>query len=255
MHAHVLPGIDDGPEDVEGSIAMVEAAEGAGVEMLVATPHVREDHPEVRPDELPARVSALTADLSERGIAVSVLSGAEVALTRAIDMSDSELRGVSLAGNGRDLLIETPYAPLTSMFEEVLEDLIRRGFRLTLAHPERSSTLQEGPDRLASLVGRGVLTQVTGASLALPRRSRSRRLALRMLSRRWCHVLASDSHGLQLRRPDLRDSLVIAERGRAAPSAELRWMVRDAPRAIVAGHELPPRPSGQTRQLPFSVRR
>jgi len=255
MHAHVLPGIDDGPDDLEGSLAMVEAAELAGVGTLVATPHIREDHPEVRPDELAGRVAELRDELRARAIDVSVLSGGEVAVTTAIDMSDAELRLVTLGGNGRDLLIEAPYAPLTAMFDTVLDDLRARGFRLTLAHPERNSTIQEEPERLASLVNHGVLIQVTGGSLARPRRSRARKLALRILSRRWCHVLASDSHGLELQRPNLRETLRIAQDERAAPTAELQWMVRDAPSAILAGEELPPRPAARPRRLAFGRRR
>lgn len=255
MHAHVLPGIDDGPEDLEGSLAMVEAAERAGVGVLVATPHIREDHPEVRPDELAGRVAELGDELRVRGIDVSVLSGGELAITSGIDMSDAELRLVTLNGNGRDLLIEAPYAPLTPMFETVLDDLTARGFRLTLAHPERNSTFQEDIERLAPLVRLGVLMQVTGGSLARPRRSRARKMALRMLARRWCHGLASDSHGLELQRPNLRETLRIAERERAATPAELRWMVRDAPTAILAGEELPARPAARPRRLSFGHRR
>jgi len=249
MHAHVLPGIYDGPEDLEGSVAMVEAAEWAGVDVLVATPHVREDHPEVRPDELAGRVAELRDELRTRAIDVSVLTGGEVAVTTAIEMSDAELRLVTFDGNGRDLLIETPYAPLTPMFDAVLDDLSARGFRLTLAHPERNSTFQEEPERLASLVNLGVLIQVTGGSLARPRRSGARRLGLKILRRRWCHVLASDSHGLELQRPNLRETLRIAEREQAAPQAELRWMVDDAPAAILAGDELPARPAARARRL------
>jgi len=38
LHCHVLPGIDDGPETIEGSLALARAAVAAGVRMLVATP-------------------------------------------------------------------------------------------------------------------------------------------------------------------------------------------------------------------------
>ncbi|MEJ7786508.1 MAG: CpsB/CapC family capsule biosynthesis tyrosine phosphatase, partial [Solirubrobacteraceae bacterium] len=47
VHSHVLPGLDDGPPDLVGSIAMAEVAVAAGTRLLVATPHVREDHPDV----------------------------------------------------------------------------------------------------------------------------------------------------------------------------------------------------------------
>ena len=40
LHCHVLPGIDDGPETIDGSVALARAAAAAGTSTLVATPHV-----------------------------------------------------------------------------------------------------------------------------------------------------------------------------------------------------------------------
>jgi protein-tyrosine phosphatase len=49
--AHVLPGIDDGPADLAGSIALARAAAEIGTVTLAATPHVRPDFPDVHVDE------------------------------------------------------------------------------------------------------------------------------------------------------------------------------------------------------------
>ncbi len=40
LHCHVLPGIDDGPATIEGSLALARAAAQAGTRTLIATPHV-----------------------------------------------------------------------------------------------------------------------------------------------------------------------------------------------------------------------
>ena len=45
LHAHVLPGIDDGPSDARGALAMLRAATAAGTGTLAATPHLRSDFP------------------------------------------------------------------------------------------------------------------------------------------------------------------------------------------------------------------
>ena len=39
IHSHVLPGVDDGSEDMEMSLALAEMAADSGVTGLVATPH------------------------------------------------------------------------------------------------------------------------------------------------------------------------------------------------------------------------
>src|SRR4029079_10406648 len=69
LHTHVLPGIDDGPSDLASSVAVAEVAAHGGVRTLVATPHLRADHPGVRPGELADRARELSAHLRERRLA------------------------------------------------------------------------------------------------------------------------------------------------------------------------------------------
>ena len=45
LHSHVLPGIDDGPAAIEGSLAFARAAVDAGITEIVATPHVSSRYP------------------------------------------------------------------------------------------------------------------------------------------------------------------------------------------------------------------
>ncbi len=58
LHCHVLPGLDDGPSNLEFSLAMARAAVDAGIQIIVATPHVRRDYP-VEPEEVEERVAEL----------------------------------------------------------------------------------------------------------------------------------------------------------------------------------------------------
>ena len=39
IHAHILPGMDDGASDWDSALAMAELAVKSGVDTLVATPH------------------------------------------------------------------------------------------------------------------------------------------------------------------------------------------------------------------------
>src|SRR5262249_55913989 len=62
LHCHILPGIDDGPDRIEQSLAMAEDAIADGITHVVATPHASEeyafDYYEVRRlrDDLQARL-------------------------------------------------------------------------------------------------------------------------------------------------------------------------------------------------------
>jgi protein-tyrosine phosphatase len=247
LHCHLLPGIDDGPVTTEESLMLAREAASDGIDVIAATPHLRADHPRVRPLELAGRCDALKDALAAEGSVLEVVPGAEVAVTWALDAAQEDLRLATYGQRGTDALVETPYGPLTSNFEELLFDRFSaRGVRILLAHPERNPTFQQEPERLAELVRRGVLTQITARSLSRSRRrSPVRRLATAMVSEGLAHVLASDSHGVDRRASSLSAGVAAAagiDAGRA------RWMVTDAPAAILAGEPLPPLPPAPRRR-------
>ena len=253
LHCHLLPGIDDGPATLAESVALAAELAADGVRSAAATPHVRPDHPGVVRDELAARRVELQGAIDAAGIALQVLPGAEVDLVYGLELSDDELRDLSLGGNGRDLLVETPYGPISDLFEEQLFSLSLRGFRTLLAHPERNRVFQENPERLVGLAARGVLLQVTAeALLRSPRRSGTGRLATELVERGLASVLASDSHGGDIARESLARGLEAAQE-LVGPQASV--LVEDAPAAILAGRPLPALPQRQSRRGLFGRRR
>jgi protein-tyrosine phosphatase len=248
LHTHVLAGIDDGPEDLAGSVAVAEVAAHGGTRTMVATPHLRPDHPRVQPARLAERAETLTEHLRSRGTPLIVLPGAEVDVELAADLPDAELALATLAGNGVDLLVETPYEPLSPDFQERLLALAGRGFRLTLAHPERNRTFQARPEGVGALVERGVLVQLTARTLG-GRRGATGATARTLFERGWAHVLASDAHAIDTRPPDLGAGLHQAVQAFPHARDELEWMVTEAPRAIIDGRPLPERPARERASL------
>lgn len=61
-------------------------------------------------------------------------------------------------------MIETPSGSVVGL-NEALRDLRTMGFRITLAHPERSPELQRAPVLLAELTRQGVLLQINADAL------------------------------------------------------------------------------------------
>jgi protein-tyrosine phosphatase len=245
LHSHLLPGIDDGAPDLQHALDLARAAADQGTRVLAATPHLRGDFPDVRPDELARRCEEIRGAIAEAGIELEVAQGGEAGVMWAVNASDEELRAVSYGGGGTDLLVETPYGSLNDSFEQLLLSLSDRGYRLLLAHPENNATFQRSPERLRELVQQGVLLQVTARSLIRPDSKKGpRALAEALVREGVVHVLASDAHsGRHLRPPALAAG--------AAAAADLvgedraRWMVEDAPGAILAGEPLPDAPPAE----------
>jgi tyrosine-protein phosphatase YwqE len=44
IHFHLLPGVDDGPADMDETLELARMASAEGTATVVATPHVRSDY-------------------------------------------------------------------------------------------------------------------------------------------------------------------------------------------------------------------
>jgi protein-tyrosine phosphatase len=236
LHSHVLWGIDDGPDTIEGSVALARAAVAAGTRTLVATPHVSRRYPNDAAT-IARLVDELRARLAAEGVPLELLAGAEIALTRLADVDPAQLASMGLGG-GPWLLIECPFAPAVGGLEAILSELQRRGRHILLAHPERCPTFQRDPQMLARLVEGGILTSITAGSLVGDFGEGVRRFALELVRGDLVHNVASDAHDTVRRPPGIADRL--AQAG-LAPLVD--WLTRAAPAAIVNGVEIPPRPT------------
>lgn len=242
LHSHLLPGIDDGPPDLPAALELARAAEAQGTRVLAATPHLRGDFPDVRPEELHGRCEEVRVAIAAAGIELEVAQGGEAGLMWAVHADDDDLRAGSYGARGSDLLVESPYGALTDTFEELLFALTVRGYRVLLAHPENNPTFQAAPERLHALVDRGVLLQVTARSLVRSQRKKGPRpLAEALVRSGRAHVLASDAHsGGDFRPPALAAGVAAA--AELVGEARAAWMAQDAPAAILAGEPLPEAP-------------
>ncbi len=234
LHCHLLPGIDDGPDDLGGTLAMAQLHVKAGVTTVAATPHVSWDMPtEVGAIEL--RLADARAALAAAQIPLKVVRGAEIDVHQAVHLSDEQLRALALGG-GPWLLLEAPLRKGVAL-APVAQALLGRGHRVLIAHPERSPLLQDDPDALRALVRAGAATQVTAGSFAGSFGRTVRDYAERMLEAGLVHSVASDAHDALRRPPGIAVPLEAAGLGDLAP-----LLGQEAPAAILAGDPLPPAP-------------
>jgi len=248
LHTHVLPGIDDGPETLDGSLAFARAAVAAGTRELVATPHIDWTHG-VEPSAVAPGVHDLQRRLDEAEIPIRVRPGAEVAITRAAELDEDALRSLRLGG-GEWLLAECPLSPSATGFEVLLHHLQARGHRIVLAHPERSPAVQRNPELLERLVSAGMLTSITAGSLTGAFGSKVRDTTYELVERGLVHNVASDAHSAERRTPRLRQLVVEADEQLPGLADRLDWLCHDVPRAVLDGGPVPepPGPPPQRRR-------
>ncbi|MFL5887168.1 MAG: tyrosine-protein phosphatase [Thermoleophilaceae bacterium] len=251
LHAHILPGLDDGAPDLEASIAMSMTAVGEGIGTVAATPHVNRDYP-ADPQAMAYAVGALNVALARMEVALAVLPGGELAMATARELDGETLRAFCLGG-GDCLLLESPYGGEVPWLEDMIGDLQERGLRLLLAHPERSPLFQEDPDRLARLVEGGVRCTVNAGSMTGRSGGPARDCVLELFRRGLVHAVSTDAHDNSRRPPRLREGFEALEPDLPGITEQIDWYTNDAPAAILAGDELPGRPKaargGRLRRL------
>jgi protein-tyrosine phosphatase len=199
IHAHILPGLDDGPTTVEESLAMARSAARDGTDVIVATPHYRDMELEHQTGRTIRELSdtlnaALRSDSSRRNApSVRILTG----MTNRLDTSLPELvdsENVITLNRTRFLLVEPPFNRLPLYVEDVIGRLLTQRLVPVLAHPERNTEFQRDPKRLQRLVDNGVIVQIAAGSLTGLNGTGARRAAEGFIRRGMAHVVASEMH-------------------------------------------------------------
>lgn len=240
IHSHIIPALDDGPADMEASVAMGRIAASEGTTTFIATSHNAEASA-VGFGGMQARLAHVQAAWDEAGHGIRLELGVEILLD--YDTLDALKSGRlwTLAGS-RYVLVELPYSPWPSYAERALFDLQLAGYTPILAHPERYSAIQNDPNLLFHLAERGTLAQVTAAALLGEQGSNLRKTADTLVRHRLVQFISSDSHSATSKRrmPLLRDAVAAAALliGEEAATA----MVTANPAAILSHQPLSPAP-------------
>ncbi|MBI4308568.1 MAG: phosphotransferase [Chloroflexi bacterium] len=240
IHTHILPAVDDGPKAMADAVEMVRRAVLDGARTMVATPHAKDVCEHYPNGAIRGVCDALRAELTQAGLEVEVLLAMENPL--ATDLRQQLSVGLQLPyPGGRYVLVELPYISYPPYADEVLFQLQLAGLTPVLAHPERTVLFQRHPSRLAALVSRDVLVQVTAGGLLGHFGPECRSAIEEFLRMGIVHAIASDSHApVGDRGPGLRRAVEAAARVVGPERAEA--LVTAMPQAIVRGAPLPELP-------------
>lgn len=234
LHSHILPGIDDGPESIEQSLALIRAAARNGITHIVATPHI---HPGRYPNTSSSLALAfsdfLTSLPSQEDLGVRFALAAEVRVSDELIYlaSSNQLPALGYWEGDLLVLLEMPHSHIPAGLVKLLEWLGKQNIRPLIAHPERNKDIIRDMSRIQPLVNAGCLFQVTAGALIGQFGEPARIRAEGILKRGLATVLATDTHHIQRRPPNLAEGRAAAEKiiGEGAAWA----LVQENPQKIV----------------------
>ena len=208
IHAHILPGLGDGPTTVEESLEMARMAARDGTRIIVATPHYRDMEVEQQsPGIILELADTLDAELRRdtqrrNSPAARILTGMVHRLDTSLqDLVDSE-NAVTL-NRSRFILVEPLFTRLPSYVDEMIGRLLTQRLVPVIAHPERNIEFQRNPKRLQLMVEDGVMVQLASGSIMGRNGPGAQRAAEQFIRRGIAHVVASEMHSSRAPRSPL----------------------------------------------------
>jgi protein-tyrosine phosphatase len=235
IHCHLLPGIDDGPEELDEALDMARLAVANGITEAIVTPHIHAGRYENTRESVSAATRQFQHCLQEHGIALRLGMAAEIRIGPEL-MTLVEAQQVPWLGSldgYRLVLLEFPHSHIPVGSDKLVKWCLQRKIRPVIPHPERNKDVIRNLEKITPFVQLGCLLQVTAGAVAGGFGPPARTRACQLLERGWVSFLASDAHNTEYRIPDL-------EPGRAAAAAIVgeaeSWrLVRENPRQILAG--------------------
>ncbi len=237
LHIHLVPDIDDGPEDMAESIEMVRELMARGWTGAAVTPHIRTDLFPNHPEELRRAAATFSAMLIGEGLEFDVLPGAEHYLDEGVFELLMGGDGVPLGGAGSVYLVEVAMdGPAPALASQIFRMRLA-GMTPLIAHPERCQVFED-MEIVARAIEGGAHFQLNLGSLAGLYGRRARSLASRLLAEGFYSVAATDLHDGTTARGQLGRWIELLDR--AVGSTLRNQLLGVNPRRLVAGKTIFP---------------
>lgn len=158
MHCHILPGLDDGSQNMEETVGALGAAVRQGVTTLIATPHFYPGKYEPTPHQIFDALNQVRRVCAREELPLQIYPGQECMYHEGLTEKLRKGRVLTLA-NSRFVLVEFDPGCRWQYLLNGLRDVKGAGFTPILAHFERYECLYED-DRVEELKKRGFLLQI-----------------------------------------------------------------------------------------------
>lgn len=192
MHSHIIPGIDDGAQNMEQSIILIKKLIDLGYTKIITTPHIMADYYRNTPDIILAGLDNVRTELQRQNIDINIEAAAEYYLDETFEAKlDS---GKILTFGDNYILFELSFANPPSNLEYIIQKMNDKGYKPILAHPERYPYFTNGLDDYYRIKEYGCYFQINTISFTGYYDKASQRIANELLNSSMIDFLGSDMH-------------------------------------------------------------
>lgn len=193
FHSHLLPGIDDGVQDLDQAVFLIKQMHSLGYNKFITTPHVMNDFFPNNARTINEKLKELRTELDYLEVPVQIDAAAEYYLDDYL-LYLLDLKNEILTFGDNYILFETSFINEPAYLREALFKMNSQGLKPVLAHPERYLYLHHNPELLEELIDRDVLLQINFLSLSGYYSLESKKFAEKLIEKKLVSFIGSDLH-------------------------------------------------------------
>lgn len=158
MHSHLIPGIDDGSQSMDETIAMIAKFKELGYKKIITTPHIMSDFYRNTPEIILGGLAEVREELKRINLDIEIEAAAEYYFDETLFHtleSDS-----FLTFNKNHVLIEFSFSAEPQGHEKLFYDMRIKGYKPVIAHFERYIYFHGSIEKAQEWREKGMLIQM-----------------------------------------------------------------------------------------------
>jgi len=211
VHAHILPGVDDGSGSMEETIRMLQIANKQQIRIIIATPHYAVGAKNLPAEELVTIKDRVQVEAVKINKDMQILLGNELFYSDSILEALKSGKALTLAGS-RYALVEFSTRDSYDTMYKGLGNLIRAGYAPIIAHIERYHCFEKKEYLISDLIELGCYIQMNSDSLCGGIFNTEAKSNRKLVSEGLVHFIGSDCHDDKIRVPNMISTVEILQK-------------------------------------------
>jgi protein-tyrosine phosphatase len=205
IHSHILPNVDDGASSNEEALKMLRMSVDGGITTQVLTPHIHFGKFNNTKADLEQKFSQFVELVDKANIDVNLQLAAEVRIGPDVMtlVNNNAIPWLGEYQGKKTFLLEFPRQDIPFGSDNLVKWLLAKNCLPIIVHPERNRTFLEQRHKLQTFIDLGCPLQITASSLSGKFGKDVQKMAEALLAENSVSAIASDSHNLKGRPPDL----------------------------------------------------
>lgn len=206
IHCHIIPGVDDGAQDMAEAKEMIRIAYANDTRRIIATPHYGTSRAKASGSVIAVRYRELESWIKDHYPDMGLYLGQELSYRHGLEEQLVRESAFTLAGS-HYALVEFQPDDDYSRIRQGLQTVQMAGYWPILAHAERCNRLSGNVDYIEELVHMGIYIQVNAKSITGENGWQCKSCTKKILKRELVHFIASDGHDTKKRTPSVQKAV------------------------------------------------